>query len=212
MNAYKTKSFARRISRALRDTQKRLLKDHLGNYEYREKHSYEKVMLEIGFGNGEHLEYFAQNNPHVLCIGAEPYLNGVATLLGKLVQNPCQNIRIHADDVHLLLEKESHLKLDYLYIICPDPWPKRKQMRRRLINQDFLLNIGSKMKMGGEMNIVTDHLGYAKWILEYLKCCGYVESENDLDSYIASDFLITKYQQKGIDFGSKIYKFIVYMK
>lgn len=211
---FRTPSFARRIGRSLRDYQKLLISELLPQLEVtldsdftKASQRYDSIILEIGFGNGEHLAQFAQQNPNTLCIGAEPYINGIATLLKTISDNNISNIRIYKNDVRDLLSVIPNKFFDKIYIICPDPWPKQKQKKRRLINSEFLQLLATKTKK--EIVIATDHIDYAKWILDHAITGKFSMPSENLTHYKAlpKDWLYTKYQRRGIKYGSDIYYF-----
>ncbi|MDR1337579.1 MAG: hypothetical protein LBJ73_00945 [Rickettsiales bacterium] len=133
----------------------------------------EKI-LEIGFGNGEHLREVAIGNPDAIVIGAEPFINGVASLLssiteiGDIVKPEYRNICIWPDDVRKLLSRISYL-LSAIYILHPDPWPKARHEKRRLLNADFLNLLASRLDADGQIIIGTDHHEYYDWIVAQVK-------------------------------------------
>ena len=101
-------------------------------------------ILEIGFGSGEHLRELANQNPEKIIVGAEPFMNGVASLLSAItnittneVLSEYKNIRIFADDVRDLL-RNTDSKFEQIWVLHPDPWPKAKHEKRRLLNAEFL--------------------------------------------------------------------------
>ena len=123
--------------------------------------------LEIGFGYGEHLLHKAQLNPHIQYIGAEVYLNGIGNLLQNITAHNIKNISIWPDDVRILLEKFPELLISKTYILFPDPWPKRRTNKRRLINKQFLSLLFSRMNKDFEIIIASD-------IADYVKCGKYI--------------------------------------
>jgi tRNA (guanine-N7-)-methyltransferase len=207
-------SFARRVARTPSETQKKLLKEHLPliqidldvNFALLRK-GYAAVELEVGSGNGEFVIQLAQANPNKLYIACEPFINGVASLLKLIHENKVTNIRVFMDDARLLLSKFPDLYLEQIYVICPDPWPKRKQQKRRLINEEFLKLLHQKTKQG--LLVVTDHKDYASWILNQLQNSNFKIAGKELNDFtqLLKDWLFTKYQRFGIGQGSKIYYF-----
>ena len=134
------------------------------------------TILEIGFGNGEHLRDLAIANPQSLIIGAEPFINGVAALLSSITNESdntlfeqYKNIRIWADDVRLLLKEFPNTEFDEIWILHPDPWPKAKHEKRRLLNHEFLNLLSKHIGQSGIIIIGTDHWEYYDWITEQLK-------------------------------------------
>ncbi len=211
------KTFSRRLSRALRDGQTELMNDLLPALQLNIpsdfielKKIYTQVCLEIGFGNGDFTAHIASVNPDNLYIGAEPFLNGVASLLRKVQDNSIRNIRIFPDDVRILLASIPYDYLDKIFIICPDPWPKKKHHKRRLVQAPLLEELAKHLRVGAKIEIVTDHLDYATWILEEaLKCSTLTISSNRLEDHkhLGQDWLYTKYQKRGLRLGSSIYYF-----
>ena len=207
-------SFARRVARTLGETQKKFLKEHLpliqidleGDFSSL-RNGYAAVELEVGSGNGEFIIQLAQANPNKLYIACEPFINGVASLLKLIHENKVTNIRIFVDDARLLLSKMPDVYLEQIYVICPDPWPKRKQQKRRLINEEFLKLLHQKTQQG--LLVVTDHKDYAAWILNQLQASNFRIVGKVLNDFttLPKDWLFTKYQRFGIDQGSKIYYF-----
>lgn len=128
-----------------------------------------EVWLEIGFGAGEHLARQATEHPDIGMFGAEPYLNGVARLLSAIADARPENIRIHADDVRPLLARMADASLARVFILFPDPWPKQRHHRRRLINAGLLDALARLMRDDAELRVATDDQDYLVWILRHLK-------------------------------------------
>lgn len=127
-----------------------------------------KYWLEIGFGGGEHLAYQAALHPGVSFIGCEPYINGIGDLLKKIHTEKLSNIRIFTDDARLLIERLPDGCLDRVFILYPDPWPKARHHKRRLISKEFLDSLVRVMKPGSELRLATDDADYVCWMLERL--------------------------------------------
>lgn len=119
--------------------------------------------LEIGFGKGEHLAWQAAHNPDVGLIGCEPYLNGVAGLLTYVQEESIDNIRIYGDDARHVLSRLPDASLERVFLLHPDPWPKRRHARRRFVNPPNLDQIARVLEDGGEFRIGTDHPVYREW-------------------------------------------------
>ena len=128
-----------------------------------------EVWLEIGFGAGEHLAWQAAQHPDVGILGAEPYLNGVARLLAALDRVRPDNVRVLADDVRPLLQAMADASVARVFILFPDPWPKLRHHRRRLINTALLDTLARLMRDGAELRIATDDQDYLVWILRHLR-------------------------------------------
>jgi tRNA (guanine-N7-)-methyltransferase len=123
------------------------------------------VRLEIGFGGAEHLIAQALANPDTGFIGCEPFVNGMAKALAAIEHHKLQNIRLSAGDAtHLIawLPAQSLSRIDILY---PDPWPKRRQWKRRFLQDDSLAALARLLTPDAELRFATDIPGYASWVL-----------------------------------------------
>ncbi|WBY16803.1 tRNA (guanine(46)-N(7))-methyltransferase TrmB [Erythrobacteraceae bacterium WH01K] len=125
--------------------------------------------LEIGFGGGEHLAYRADLLPNHGLIGAEPYLNGVAQALGHIEQEKLANIRLHHGDALQVLERIPDGALTMAYLLHPDPWPKARHAKRRMMNNGPVQMIADKLKPGGEFRFGTDHPVYVRHALMVMR-------------------------------------------
>lgn len=123
------------------------------------------VWLEIGFGSGEHMAAVAAANPGIGYLGCEPYMNGVATALGKLRDAGLDTVRIHAGDARNLMDVLPPASIDRAYLLYPDPWPKKKHHRRRFVTQEHLAPLARAMRPGAELRIATDIPDYVRQAL-----------------------------------------------
>lgn len=182
------RSFGRRKGRRLRSHAQELMEGLLpklemrgwGEGEMRSKEEVQKlfplipssphrsIYLEIGFGGGEHLAHVAALHPDIGIIGCEPYVNGISGLLKHIETSGTKNIRVYTDDVRELLAAMPDACLERVYILYPDPWPKARHHKRRLIQKPLLDALARVMKPGAELRIATDWDDYATWILEQL--------------------------------------------
>lgn len=126
------------------------------------------VWLEIGFGSGEHLFWQAKSHPQVHFIGAEPYMNGVSRILLSLEELPLKNLKIYCDDVCALFPVFPLQSLDRVFLLFPDPWPKKRHQKRRLINHVVLDVLSPLMKPGAELRIVSDDKIYLHWVFKIM--------------------------------------------
>lgn len=124
------------------------------------------LWLEIGFGGGEHLIEQALAHPEVGFIGCEPYLSGVARLLALAERRGLlDTVRVVVDDARLLLRALPDGCLQRVFVLFPDPWPKRRHHKRRLINPATAAEIARVLEVGGELRLATDDMGYARAML-----------------------------------------------
>jgi tRNA (guanine-N7-)-methyltransferase len=123
------------------------------------------IWLEIGFGGAEHLIWQAEHNRNVTLIGCEPFEDGVIKALAGIEEHRLTNVRIHPDDARDLLRALPDASLDRVFILFPDPWPKRKHVKRRLVSTPTLDLLARVMKPGTELRVGTDIGDYARTIL-----------------------------------------------
>jgi tRNA (guanine-N7-)-methyltransferase len=121
--------------------------------------------FEIGFGSGEHLAYRADLLPDHGFVGAEPFVNGVATALGHVRDRQLANVRLWMGDALHVLRRIPDGALGFIYLLHPDPWPKARHAKRRMVNDGPLSLFGAKLKPGGELRIATDDPTYLDWTL-----------------------------------------------
>jgi tRNA (guanine-N7-)-methyltransferase len=127
-----------------------------------------EIWLEIGFGGGEHLAAQAEAHPAVGLIGAEIFVNGVASLLGHVDRRGLSNVRIFPDDARPLLDALPDASLGRVFLLFPDPWPKRRHSERRFISPANLDRLARVMREGAELRIASDDPGYIAWTLEQM--------------------------------------------
>ena len=169
------------------------------------------LILEIGFGNGEHVRDLATHNPDSIIIGAEPFANGVAALLSAMCDEKTngvlpeyQNIRIWPDDVRDYL-RQTDSKFSQIWVLHPDPWPKARHEKRRLLSAEFLMTLSKHLTPGGQIIIGTDHWEYFDWICEQIKTTKLKYSTPDIKT------IHTRYQQKN-KAGTTTPKYIIIEK
>jgi tRNA (guanine-N7-)-methyltransferase len=129
-----------------------------------------QVWLEIGFGGAEHLAWQARHRPDVGIIGCEPFEEGVVKALALIEDENLTNIRVHPDDVRPLLRWLPAASLDRVFVLFPDPWPKARHRKRRLVATPLLDQLARIMKPGAELRLATDIGDYARTMLVALMC------------------------------------------
>ena len=202
-------SFVKRRGRITKSQEDNL--SHLSSYEIssylqiiQAKKKFSKVVLEVGFGNCENTLALAKQNPDTLYIASEVYLAGIGLLLGEIIDGAIQNIFITSGDIRLLIDDIKEPVFDDVIVICPDPWPKFKHHKRRMLTNEFFELIHPTIQDGGELFMSTDVEDYAESITEQLDVSvGF--QRNDSSLYEASS--LTKFQRRAMDEGRKIYPF-----
>ena len=127
----------------------------------------DKVIMEIGFGMGEATAIIAKNHPNNGYIAVDVHPPGIGKLLARIVENDLTNLKVIEEDVHVVLQHMiADESLDGIHLFFPDPWPKKKHNKRRIVNEGFLALIHPKIKKGGFIHIATDWVPYAVSIQE----------------------------------------------
>ncbi len=128
-----------------------------------------EVWLEVGFGAGEHLAAQACAHPDIGFIGCEPFVNGVASLLGVVAAERLENLRIHPDDARPLIDALDDATIGRLFVLFPDPWPKTRHHKRRFIAAETLDACARILRDDAEFRLATDHPEYCRWMLAHLR-------------------------------------------
>ena len=162
------------------------------------------LRLEVGFGGGEHLATEAGRFPDVGFIGCEPFLNGVAKLVERIDALDLDNIRIHPNDAGELLDALPLASLDGADVFYPDPWPKRRQRKRRFLSEDNLGRLARALKPGAPLRFATDIDDYAGWVLaRILRSPDFAWDAREADDWRRPfpGWPSTRYEQKAIREG-----------
>jgi tRNA (guanine-N7-)-methyltransferase len=166
---HELRSFGRRRGRILSGRQKQLWDTVLPrvavDLQSRFAAPFSETWLEIGFGGGEHLVWQAEQNTGVALMGCEPFEDGVVKVLTAIEDKKLDNIRLHADDARDVLRWLPEASISRAFVLFPDPWPKRKHLKRRLVNAHLLQLLARVIKPGGELRLGTDIADYARTML-----------------------------------------------
>lgn len=174
---------------------------------------YHKINLEIGYGSGEHLIKQSQLYKEELFLGCEPFLNGTVKLLANIKEQEIKNIYIHQNDALALLTVLPDEFLSKIFILFPDPWPKTRHHKRRIIQERNLDCFYQKLKMSGLLRIATDHSDYASWIIaKMMKHKKFYWQINNIKDWYKEpqDWVKTKYQKKAL--AGRNYYFFDFIK
>ncbi len=200
--------YGRRQSRPIKEAQKHLLETVFNTVKIGPLNLPatfpDEVIFEVGFGSGENLAHQAKKYPAALCIGCEPFINGIVSLLGKISEAGLSNIRIFDDDAKWLLQALPDQCISKAFILFPDPWPKNRHHKRRVVNIENLLLMHQKMQKDGTLVIATDHPGYLEWIVEITKQKNFLvhfTPINTLENPRPSEdeIPITRYEKKALE-------------
>ena len=157
------------------------------------------LWLEIGFGGGEHLVHMAATYPEIGIIGCEPFVNGIAMLLGKIRAAGVENLAIHPGDVRDLFDVLPTASIAKAFLNYPDPWPKARHHRRRFVTPDYLTGLARVLQPGAEFRVATDIPDYVRQTLEEVPQAGFTLLDQGDQPW--SDWISTRYEQKALREG-----------
>jgi tRNA (guanine-N7-)-methyltransferase len=175
--------YGRRTGHRLRPGRRRLLDELLPKLQVRIPgdgkldpaslfaHRPQRFWLEIGFGGGEHLATQAEAHPEIGLLGCEPFVSGVARLLSLIAARGLSNVRLFTDDARLLMEALPDRCLERIFVLFPDPWPKTRHHKRRIVNAASAAEFVRLLQPGGEVRLATDDMSYARAMLLVLRRC-----------------------------------------
>jgi tRNA (guanine-N7-)-methyltransferase len=164
------------------------------------------IWLEIGFGSGEHLLWQAEQHPEIGLIGCEPFLNGVASLLGRIEAMGVNTVRIHDGDAREVLGWLPKDSLGRIFLLFPDPWPKKRHAKRRLLSPETVTQLAQSLRSGGEIRFATDSADYAGEALRAMLASPELEwtAASAKDCHIRpQDWPETRYERKALARGGK---------
>lgn len=165
------------------------------------------MTLEIGFGDGASLAEMAAADPDGDFIGIEVHRPGVGHLLMELESRDLQNVRIYCHDaVEVLQQHVSDASLDRVLLFFPDPWPKTKHHKRRIVQPDFVSLIASKLKSGGQLHMATDWEPYARHMLAVMKSSAAFRNTADENGFVPRPAYrpATKFEKRGRRLGHPV--------
>lgn len=158
-----------------------------------------EIWLEIGFGGGEHFTGQAARNSDIGLIGCEPFIEGMAKALGQIEDAGLTNVRLHMDDARMVLARLRSASISRVFILFPDPWPKKRQQKRRLIQSEFLDELARILTPDGRVRFATDVKSYADEALAHFQAHpSFVWTAERADDWRTppSDHLTTRYETK----------------
>jgi tRNA (guanine-N7-)-methyltransferase len=161
------------------------------------------VWLEIGFGGGEHMVHQAVSNPEVGIIGCEPYINGVAMVLGKIRAANAQNIAVYPGDARNMFDVLPEGSISRAFLLYPDPWPKKRHHKRRFVTGDHLRPLSKCLKKGAIFRIATDIPDYVRQALQEVPRFGFEWLAEVPRDWRApwNDWISTRYEKKALREG-----------
>lgn len=157
------------------------------------------IWLEIGFGGGEHMVAMAARYPRIGIIGCEPFINGVAMLLGKIRAAGVTNVSVHPGDARDLMDVLPDASIAKAFLNYPDPWPKARHHRRRFVTPEHLIPLHRVMAPGAEFRVATDIPDYMRQTLEEVPKAGFTLVHEGPEAW--DDWHSTRYEQKALREG-----------
>jgi len=158
-----------------------------------------EAWLEVGFGGGEHMAAQGAKRPDVLIVGAEPFQNGVASALRHIDEAGLSNVRVHDGDVRELLGRMPDASLARAFVLFPDPWPKTRHHKRRIVQPDMVAELARLIRPDGRLRFASDVAHYVDWSLEKILADGAFSwtAERAADWRIPpADHITTRYEEK----------------
>jgi tRNA (guanine-N7-)-methyltransferase len=159
-----------------------------------------EVWLEIGFGAGEHLAEQAAAHPDIGVIGCEPFFDGVAKLIAEVAARGLANVRIYRDDARLLLDALPGGSIARGFVLFPDPWPKARHNKRRILSREVFAKLARVLRAGAELRVATDDPGYLDWIREHAAAEGSFALDG-LWTIRPAGWPPTRYEEKALKAG-----------
>jgi|TARA_R110002096_G_scaffold436105_1_gene668103 tRNA (guanine-N7-)-methyltransferase len=215
-NIQGSRVYGRRLAKPLKKTSEARLREYFPKYSVSLDgpidlaglfdHNPREYWMEIGFGKGEHLVAQAKANPDIGFIGCEPFINGVSGLVDHMVRDSVTNIRFFMDDARLLMDAMLDQSISRAFVLFPDPWPKKRHHKRRIISPGNMVVISRLLKDNAELRIGTDHHDYCRWILARLmENPDYFWEADHPDQWHTrpEDWPPTRYEQKALTVGRK---------
>ena len=157
------------------------------------------VWLEIGFGGGEHMVHMAARYPGIGLIGCEPFVNGVAMLLGKIRRAGVTNLAVHPGDVRDLFDVLPQASVSRAFLNYPDPWPKHRHHRRRFVTPEHLEPLARVLAPGAEFRVATDIPDYVRQTRQQVPQAGFDLVTDGATAW--DDWFSTRYEQKALREG-----------
>jgi tRNA (guanine-N7-)-methyltransferase len=199
------RTYGRTRSRTLKPAQAALLTELLpriaipdGPYDPTSQ-GFAEAWLEIGFGGGEHLAAQAARHPDVLMLGAEPFLNGQASALRHVQARRLGNVRLWPGDARALMAALPDASLKRIFLLFPDPWPKARHHKRRLVDAAFAAEAARVLSVGGRLRFATDWASYADQALEvFTRAPAFAWTARRADDWrrAPADHVPTRYEAK----------------
>lgn len=204
-NSLLLRTFSRRIGKTLSAIQKNMLDNKLPTFLFDENifanQTNAGIILEIGIGMGEHFINQAKLNPNNLFIGAEVYLNGVANALKIAEKDNINNFKLWPNDIDMIIDKIPNNSLSGIYILFPDPWPKRKQNKKRMLNETRFNLFKDKLHPNGFFTFATDIDDYFSQVFNLITQDNNFKIANYNFLQPHAGYVKTKYNEKAIQAG-----------
>lgn len=200
------RSFARVSGRGrLSEAQRRALDTALPQWTW-DSELWQPDVVEIGFGNGEALLSAASASPDLRFLGIEVYGPGVGYFLARAVPMALQNVRLSRDDAILVLPKLRAASVDEFRLWFPDPWPKKRHHKRRIVQPAFVALLADKLRVGGRLHFATDVQDYAEHMLEVLRGEALLRNQSG-DGYSTRPETrpLTRFERRGLRLGHSVF-------
>ena len=210
---YTNRLFGRTRGRSKKKINLKNYYEIVGKYKFQNFNEKTEYILDVGTGYGETSLFLAKQFPDKIIVSCEKYIDGNIELLKNIEYNKIKNIRLHNGNVNDVLESINKKYFKLVWIFFPDPWPKNRHAKRRLITSDFLVKLYKNMKENSEIYIATDSVIYVRFILNSIYKCKdrfLWVNQSEINLGIKDYFDIeTKYYKKAINSQRKPSLFIL---
>lgn len=168
------------------------------------------IALEIGFGMGQGLIEFARAHPHFNCIGAEVYRPGIGSLVAALDREGLTNVRVFEGDARALVESIAPASITRVMVYFPDPWPKKRHHKRRLVEPRFVESLATILAHDGDLLLATDWEDYALEMLAVLDAQPMLENVAGTGAFSPrpDDRPLTRFESRGLKLGHRVWDLI----
>lgn len=225
MKCERIQTYGRKRARGLSATQACALTDGLQEYRVQlsggkvdlrglfKRENYGRLVIEVGFGHGEHLVQMALENQNDLFIGCEPFENGVAKAVTKIQAHNLENVLVYMGDARDVLDSAYQDSISVVYVLFPDPWPKKRHIKRRIVSEEFLALLDKALIPDGALMVASDCEHYIEHVIEVVDNYNSKYGErfelqsHDIDYFKTKTdvFGITRYEQKALRAGRQCY-------
>jgi tRNA (guanine-N7-)-methyltransferase len=201
IESHKFKTYGRKKSRTISCEKQAFVQDMLARLSPLQGDFPENLWMEVGFGYGDHLLQWMRENREISVLGVDVFVNGIAHFLSNLSEQERQRCRLFQGSIHELLPQLPSLSIEGIFILFPDPWPKKAHHKRRLVQKEFLDHCFRVLKPGGQIWLASDNPPLVQWMMDQLSAHGQFQWHSGVQSADPATWGLwpwpsSRYQQK----------------